>query len=97
MAREYSETVALLTSGVEDVGRAKTLLTAIMQAAPQIEIPKLIANLGQTADPDQVLLSLDRIFSEDARHPSGITETLSARQIGNRTLRLLGASEFFAS
>lgn len=97
MAREYSETVALLTSGVEDVGRAKTLLTAIMQTAPQIEIPKLIANLGQTADPDQVLLSLNRIFSEDARHPSGITETLSARQIGNRTLRLLGASEFFAS
>lgn len=97
MAREYSETVALLTSGVEDVGRAKTLLTAIMQAAPQIEIPKLIENLGQTADPDQVLLSLDRIFSEDARHPSGITATLSARQIGNRTLRLLGASEFFAS
>lgn len=97
MAREYSETVALLTSGVEDVGRAKTLLTAIMQAAPQIEIPKLIENLGQTADPDQVLLSLNRIFSEDARHPSGITETLSARQIGNRTLRLLGASEFFAS
>lgn len=97
MAREYSETVALLTSGVEDVGRAKTLLTAIMQTAPQIEIPKLIANLGQTADPDQVLLSLDRIFSEDARHPSGITATLSARQIGNRTLRLLGASEFFAS
>nr|WP_282921496.1 bifunctional [glutamine synthetase] adenylyltransferase/[glutamine synthetase]-adenylyl-L-tyrosine phosphorylase [Mobiluncus sp. Marseille-Q7826] len=97
MAREYSETVALLTSGVEDVGRAKTLLTAIMQAAPQIEIPKLIENLGQTADPDQVLLSLDRIFSEDARHPSGITAMLSARQIGNRTLRLLGASEFFAS
>ena len=97
MAREYSETVALLTSGVEDVGRAKTLLTAIMQAAPQIEIPKLIENLGQTADPDQVLLSLDRIFSEDARHPSGITATLSARQIGNHTLRLLGASEFFAS
>ncbi|WP_299297096.1 bifunctional [glutamine synthetase] adenylyltransferase/[glutamine synthetase]-adenylyl-L-tyrosine phosphorylase [uncultured Mobiluncus sp.] len=97
MAREYSETVALLTSGVEDVGRAKTLLTAIMQAAPQIEIPKLIENLGQTADPDLVLLSLNRIFSEDARHPSGITETLSARQIGNRTLRLLGASEFFAS
>ncbi|WP_307741769.1 bifunctional [glutamine synthetase] adenylyltransferase/[glutamine synthetase]-adenylyl-L-tyrosine phosphorylase [uncultured Mobiluncus sp.] len=97
MAREYSETVALLTSGVEDVGRAKTLLTAIMQAAPQIEIPKLIENLGQTADPDQVLLSLNRIFSEDARHPSGITETLSTRQIGNRTLRLLGASEFFAS
>ena len=97
MAREYSETVALLTSGVEDVGRAKTLLTAIMQTAPQIEIPKLIANLGQTADPDQVLLSLNRIFSEDARHPSGITATLSARQIGNRTLRLLGASEFFAS
>ena len=97
MAREYSETVALLTSGVEDVGRAKTLLTAIMQTAPQIEIPKLIANLGQTADPDQVLLSLDRIFSEDARHPSGITATLSARQIGNHTLRLLGASEFFAS
>lgn len=97
MAREYSETVALLTSGVEDVGRAKTLLTAIMQAAPQIEIPKLIENLGQTADPDLVLLSLNRIFSEDARHPSGITATLSARQIGNRTLRLLGASEFFAS
>lgn len=97
MAREYSETVALLTSGVEDVGRAKTLLTSIMQAAPQIEIPKLIENLGQTADPDQVLLSLDRIFSEDARHPSGITAMLSARQIGNRTLRLLGASEFFAS
>lgn len=97
MAREYSETVALLTSGVEDVGRAKTLLTAIMQAAPQIEIPKLIENLGQTADPDQVLLSLDRILSEDARHPSGITATLSARQIGDRTLRLLGASEFFAS
>lgn len=97
MAREYSETVALLTSGVEDVGRAKTLLTAIMQASPQIEIPKLIENLGQTADPDQVLLSLDRIFSEDARHPSGITATLSTRQIGNRTLRLLGASEFFAS
>lgn len=97
MAREYSETVALLTSGVEDVGRAKTLLTAIMQAAPQIEIPKLIENLGQTADPDQVLLSLNRIFSEDARHPSGITATLSARQIGNHTLRLLGASEFFAS
>lgn len=97
MAREYSETVALLTSGVEDVGRAKTLLTAIMQAAPQIEIPKLIENLGQTADPDLVLLSLNRIFSEDARHSSGITETLSARQIGNRTLRLLGASEFFAS
>lgn len=97
MAREYSETVALLTSGVEDVGRAKTLLTAIMQAAPQIEIPRLIENLGQTADPDLVLLSLNRIFSEDARHPSGITETLSARQIGNRTLRLLGASEFFAS
>lgn len=97
MAREYSETVALLTSGVEDVGRAKTLLTAIMQAAPQIDIPKLIENLGQTADPDQVLLSLDRIFSEDVRHPSGITATLSARQIGNRTLRLLGASEFFAS
>ena len=69
MAREYSETVALLTSGVEDVGRAKTLLTAIMQAAPQIEIPKLIENLGQTADPDLVLLSLNRIFSEDARHP----------------------------
>ena len=81
MAREYSETVALLTSGVEDVGRAKTLLTAIMQTAPQIEIPKLIANLGQTADPDQVLLSLNQIFSEDARHPSGITATLSARQI----------------
>lgn len=97
MAREYSETVALLTSGVEDVGRAKTLLTAIMQAAPQIEIPKLIENLGQTADPDQVLLSLDRIFSEDARHPSGITAMLSARQIGDHTLRLLGASEFFAS
>lgn len=97
MAREYSETVALLTSGVEDVGRAKTLLTAIMQAAPQIEIPKLIENLGQTADPDQVLLSLDRIFSEDARHPSGITAMLSARQIGDHTLRLLGASEFFVS
>ena len=97
MAREYSETVALLTSGVEDVGRAKTLLTAIMQAAPQIEIPRLIENLGQAADPDQVLLSLNRIFSEDARHPSGITETLSARQIGDRTLCLLGASEFFAS
>ncbi|MDY6076293.1 bifunctional [glutamine synthetase] adenylyltransferase/[glutamine synthetase]-adenylyl-L-tyrosine phosphorylase [Mobiluncus sp.] len=97
MAREYSETVALLTSGVEDVGRTKTLLTAIMQAAPQIEIPRLIENLGQTADPDLVLLSLNRIFSEDARHPSGITATLSARQIGNRTLRLLGASEFFAS
>lgn len=97
MAREYSETVALLRAGVEDVGRAKTLLTAIMQAAPQIDIPKLIENLGQTADPDQVLLSLDRIFSEDARHPSGITATLSTRQIGSRTLRLLGASEFFAS
>lgn len=97
MAREYSETVALLTSGVEDVGRAKTLLNAIMQAAPQIEIPKLIENLGQTADPDLVLLSLNRIFSEDVRHTSGITATLSARQIGNRTLRLLGASEFFAS
>lgn len=97
MAREYSETVALLRAGVEDVGRAKTLLTAIMQAAPQIDIPKLIENLGQTADPDLALLSLERIFSEDARHPSGITATLSARQIGSRTLRLLGASESFAS
>lgn len=97
MAREYSETVALLTSGVEDVERAKTRLTAITQAAPQVDIPQLIENLGQTADPDLVLLGLDRIFSEDAAHPSGITETLSARQIGNRTLQLLGASEFFAS
>lgn len=97
MAREYSVTVALLSAGIQDVGRAKTSLTALIQAAPEIDPQVLIGNLGEVADPDLALLALERIFAEDARTHGEITAILSARQIGLRTLRLLGASEFFAT
>lgn len=97
MARAYSETTALLTAGVTQVTRAKTLLTAIMQAVPELDMQLLISDLKTLADPDLALLSLERIFADDQRHPAGITRMLGERQIGVRTLKLLGASEFFGT
>ncbi|MDD7541501.1 MAG: bifunctional [glutamine synthetase] adenylyltransferase/[glutamine synthetase]-adenylyl-L-tyrosine phosphorylase [Mobiluncus porci] len=97
MAREYSLTTALLTAGIEEVERAKKLLTAIIQLAPAIDSEALVDGLGEVADPDLALLSLERILNQDSRTPRGARELLQSRQVGGRTLRLLGYSEFFGN
>lgn len=97
MARQYSLTAALLGAGIVQVERAKTMLTALMQACEGLDPSILIEDLSQVGDPDLALLSLTRIVEEDSRHPCGVGEFISAQGVGRRTLRLLGASEFFGN
>ena len=97
MARQYSLTAALLGAGIVQVERTKTMLTALMQACEGLDPSILIEDLSQVGDPDLALLSLTRIVEEDSRHPCGVGEFISAQGVGRRTLRLLGASEFFGN
>ena len=71
MARQYSLTAALLGAGIVQVERAKTMLTALMQACEGLDPSILIEDLSQVGDPDLALLSLTRIVEEDSRPPPG--------------------------
>lgn len=123
MAREYSLTTALLTAGIEEVERGKSLLDSIGRFAPGLDIPALVEALADVSDPDLALLQLERILEADvdvrvgadsrsataggntldSRGASGVQRTptlrdlLESRQVGFRTLRLLGYSDFFGN
>lgn len=70
MAREYSLTTALLTAGLREVERGKKLLASIGQSAPDIDLPSLVSQLSQVADPDLALLNLARVLNEVDRRDS---------------------------
>ena len=42
MAREYSLTTALLTAGIREVSRGKTLLEDLVARCPELDIPVLV-------------------------------------------------------
>ncbi|EEJ54060.1 Glutamate-ammonia-ligase adenylyltransferase [Mobiluncus mulieris] len=62
MAREYSLTTALLTAGIREVSRGKTLLEDLVARCPELDIPVLVESLGRVADPDLALLNLARVL-----------------------------------
>lgn len=84
MSRKYSLTTALLTAGIREVSRGKTLLESIAAHAPGLDIPALVESLGGVADPDLALLNLEKIVD-------------TSKNFSHQSLRLLGFSEFFGN
>lgn len=87
MTRQPLPLSGLARAGFDDFEQARTALSRF-SAASGVDPEALLAALSVAADPDDALVSLERLHD---RAPAEVRRLLDASDTAERTARLLGA------